>query len=219
MNTLVISDLHSPYIHPEAAKFLGELKKKYNPKSVVCIGDILDEHTLSRFQHSTKSSGPAMELNESINALLPIYKIFPEVKVCLGNHDLRYRRQAETIGIPGDYIRELKDVIKAPVGWEFAESWDIGGVHYFHGDGFTGNQAALNVIKTKFKNTVYGHTHQASIQYFNGLWSMNVGCLINPDSFAFEYAKNFKSSVALGCGIITNDGFGPVPHYFPLITK
>jgi len=42
---------------------------------------------------------------------------------------------------------------------------------------------------------------------------MNVGCLINQKSMAFNYAKNFKTRFILGCGIILNG----VPRLLPMV--
>ena len=44
-SVLVISDLHIPYHHPDAFKFLAALKKKYKPDLVVNIGDEIDQHS------------------------------------------------------------------------------------------------------------------------------------------------------------------------------
>ena len=46
---LVISDLHTPYEHPDVVPFLTAIKAKYKPDTVVCIGDEIDYHaTLQR---------------------------------------------------------------------------------------------------------------------------------------------------------------------------
>ena len=42
---------------------------------------------------------------------------------------------------------------------------------------------------------------------------MNVGCLINQKSMAFNYARNFKTRFILGCGIIING----VPRLLPMV--
>jgi hypothetical protein len=42
---------------------------------------------------------------------------------------------------------------------------------------------------------------------------MNVGCLTDQKSMAFEYAKNFRTRFILGCGIIL-DG---IPRLLPMV--
>ena len=44
-------------------------------------------------------------------------------------------------------------------------------------------------------------------------WAMNVGCLINQKSMAFDYAKNFRTRFIVGCGIILNG----IPRLLPMV--
>ena len=209
---LIIPDLHLPFQHPEAFNFLKALKKKYRPTKIVCIGDIIDSYALSQFVKSPSSSNVNQELYKAQNGIKELARIFPVMLVCLGNHDLRLLKLAEKAGIPGEYLKSLPELLGTPQGWKFQDSFDIDGVHYFHGDGYTGLNACQNVIKTKFRNTVFGHTHQASILYLNGLWSFNTGCLINKSAYAFQYAKHFKNEPALGAGLVDSG----VPYFIPL---
>ena len=56
------------------------------------------------------------------------------------------------------------------------------------------------------QSTVQGHIHtQAYTEWMVGrnfrLFGMQVGCGVNGDSYAADYAKNFKKQV-IGCGVI-----------------
>jgi hypothetical protein len=44
---------------------------------------------------------------------------------------------------------------------------------------------------------------------------MQVGCLIHQKSMAFDYAKNFKSRLIVGCGVIINGQ----PKLMPMVLK
>jgi hypothetical protein len=44
---------------------------------------------------------------------------------------------------------------------------------------------------------------------------MQVGCLINQKSLAFEYAKNFKTRFIMGCGMIIDSQ----PKLMPMIVE
>ena len=44
---LVISDMHLPYQHKDSIKFLKEIKKQFKPDTILSIGDLLDQHSLS----------------------------------------------------------------------------------------------------------------------------------------------------------------------------
>jgi hypothetical protein len=67
-------------------------------------------------------------------------------------------------------------------------------------------------------NLVYGHTHQASIQYSNAfsrqLWQMNAGCLIDQQAIAFRYAAKNPQRCWLGIGLIELDRNG---NSFPIL--
>jgi hypothetical protein len=76
----------------------------------------------------------------------------------------------------------------------------------------------LKVSQTMGMSAVQGHYHtKFLIQWWanpnNLFFAMNVGCLIDQKSMAFNYAKNFKTRFILGCGIII-DG---VPRLLPMI--
>ena len=78
---LVISDLHTPYEHPDAVAFLKAVKEKYKPTDVVCIGDEVDFHALSFHDSDPDLDSAGAELERAIEALKPIYKMFPKVTV------------------------------------------------------------------------------------------------------------------------------------------
>ena len=49
---LVISDMHIPYHHKDAFKFLKEIKKEFKPDTIINIGDSIDFHNISMHQSS-----------------------------------------------------------------------------------------------------------------------------------------------------------------------
>jgi predicted phosphodiesterase len=219
MRILVISDLHAPYHHPGAVDFLAALRREIKPHEVVCIGDEIDAHGWGRWGRNPDSLGQGEELRTAKKALGYLYTLFPRVKVCWGNHTLRAAKTAQRAGLPGEFVRPPAEVLGAPVGWEWSDRWVIDGVAYFHGDGFSGPNASLNAAKTMRHNVVIGHIHAwAGIQYhtgeFNTVWGMNVGCLVDPRSLAFAYARTTPNKQTLGTGYVI-DG---VPHFRPMVT-
>ena len=70
------------------------------------------------------------------------------------------------------------------------------------GTGFSGGKTNrdMNCERIKLAKVLYD-------------FGMNVGCLINQKSMAFNYAKNFKTRFILGCGIILNG----IPRLLPIV--
>jgi len=83
------------------------------------------------------------------------------MKVCLGNHDIRVIRLAESVNIPPQYLRNYSDVWNTP-GWTWANDFIIDDVYYWHGTGRSGINPAFNVMKDMLMSTVMGHCHSAS---------------------------------------------------------
>ena len=78
-SVLVISDLHIPYHHPDAFKFLAALKKKYKPDLVVNIGDEIDQHSISFHNHHPDLKSPGDELRAARVYVKELEKIFPKM--------------------------------------------------------------------------------------------------------------------------------------------
>lgn len=209
---MVIGDTHAPFAHPDALKFLARMKKEYEPTTIIHIGDIVDQCALSAFVKGPTSMNAQQELWAAKEWIKKLGKLFPVLTCTLGNHDLRWLKRASEMGIPGEYLKDFRDVIEAPKGWTFVDQHERKGITYVHGDGFTGQSAAINIIKHKMTNCTFGHTHQSVIQFMNGKFGFNVGCLIDPDAYCFEYAKHYKIRPELGVGFIING----VPRWEPL---
>ena len=62
---LVISDLHIPYHHQDAFKFLKAIKKEFKPDRIVNIGDCLDFHAISMHDHNPDLPSAGSELSLS----------------------------------------------------------------------------------------------------------------------------------------------------------
>lgn len=215
---LTISDMHAPFQHPDHVAFLKWLKEKYRPDEVVCLGDELDAHALSDYDHDPDGMSAGDELVAAIESLQPIYKLFPKVKVCTSNHTARPYRQAYKHGIPRAFLRDYKEFLKAPKGWEWADSWEVDGVIYEHGEGFSGQNAALKAAQANMQSTVIGHVHSfASIQYNANprhlIFGMNSGCLIDVKKYAFEYGKKHKNKPIIGTGLVIKG----VPVFVPML--
>jgi hypothetical protein len=215
---LAIPDLHCPFQHKDAFKFLKAVKAKYKPNEVVCLGDEIDGHAISMHDTDPDGLGAGQELEAAIAELKKLYKLFPKVKVCTSNHGSLPYRRAYKFGLPKAFLKSYKEFLQAPVGWTWADEWVIDNVVYEHGESFAGQQGAIKSANANMQNTVIGHIHAfAGIQYSANqkhlIFGFNVGCLIDNSAYAFAYGKKFKAKPILGCGIIANG----IPTFIPMI--
>ena len=218
-SVLVISDLHIPYHHPDAFQFLAELKKKYKPDLVVNIGDELDHHAISMHEHNPDLMSAGDELKSSRVYVKELEKIFPQMTLVHSNHSSLVYRRALKYGLPKDYLRSYNEFLGVGKGWIWVDDLTItlsDGSRCFFTHGLSAT--VLQVAMQYGMNTVQGHYHtKFSIGYYSNpdalIWGMQVGCLIQQKSMAFDYAKNFKSRFIVGCGMII-DG---QPKLMPMV--
>jgi len=218
MRVLAISDLQIPFEHPQALDFCKAVAKKYKVNVVVNIGDELDMHALSDYDHDPNGFSAGHELQESIKRLKKWYKAFPKTLVCTSNHTARPLRRAKKYGIPREYLKDYREFLQAPKGWKWADKFEIDGVVYEHGEGFSGRGGALKAAECNMQSTVIGHLHShAGIQYSANkrhlIFGFNVGCLVNNNAYAFDYGKVLSTKPILGVGVIING----VPIYVPMV--
>lgn len=215
---LVISDLHCPYQHPDAVRFLTACKAKYRPDTVVCIGDEADFHALSYHESNPDLLAAGDELQKAIEALIPIYKLFPKCTVIESNHGSMVLRKALTGGIPSKAIRSYNEVLDAPKGWRWVDDLilqtELGPVYFCHGKTTTpGKLASLYGM-----STVQGHYHEkAQLNYTSTperlMFDLHTGCLANDKSLALQYNKINSKRPIVSIAVIVNG----VPQIVPMV--
>lgn len=214
-NKLVIPDIHLPAQHPAWLHFLVDIYNQYDCDSVVCIGDIVDHHCISF--HDAHPEGPSAieEYQRVFEVIDQMYRTFPDMDVCIGNHDNRPQRIANKYGIPDVYMRDLKTVWGTP-NWNWDYSFEDEDVYYFHGSG-GGKTPALNKANSMAMSVVMGHCHSVMGVHWGAgpkqrWFGMDTGCLIDVDALQFDYGKHMIKKPILGCGVVL-DG---VPNVIPL---
>lgn len=206
----VVPDLHFPFTKDKYLSFLVETFIDKGVTDIVFIGDMIDSHALSRHETHPNAVGPVTEYELSLKQVKKYIKEFPVVKFCLGNHDLIVERQAATLGIASVFLKSFKDLWQLPAEWDVREVHEIDDVMYTHGTGFSGKNAGITAAQTYLKSTVIGHTHAwGGVQYYDTgtrtLFGMNVGALVDEESYAFAYAKYSRNKSVKGCGIVYSD--------------
>lgn len=214
---LAIPDQHFPAHHKDIFAFLSAVNKKYKPTMIINLGDEIDAAGLGDWDKDPDGYSPGHELKAAIKHLKVLYKLFPNTLSCISNHTDRVYRKAFKQGIPKALIKSYHEILEAPKGWQWAEQWEVDGVLYEHGEGFSGQLGALKAAQANMRPTVIGHLHShAGIQYYANarhlIWGFNVGCLIDKDNPAFNYAKHIKAKPIIGCGVIDRG----VPRFIPM---
>ena len=205
-NILIIGDTHLPYEKEGYLEFCKEQYDKFNCDTVIHIGDLIDSHATSRHPSIPDAYSAGDELEYSIKKLKEWYKVFPEVRVCIGNHDARVSRGAQDMKIASKWLKNYNEVLEVP-NWEFKEYFEINDTLYVHGTGTTGMTAAYTRALNIGKNIVMGHLHsEASILHHKlpdrTIWGMIVGCGVDENSYGMNYAKNFPKKSVISCGVV-----------------
>lgn len=215
---LPISDMHMPFAHPDVVPFLAEIKRKYRPSLVVCLGDEADKQALKFHPVDPDLPSCGDELDMTVQALQPIYQLFPKVAVIESNHTSLAYRKALVSGISRKYLKEYRDVLRAPPGWNwFGDITVTEGfrrIYFHHGL----SRDARKVVERRGISYVQGHFHEEFSILYSGNpgetnWGMTCGCLIDRHSPAFAYNKANIGRPIIGTGIIING----LPKLLPLV--
>jgi len=214
---LVIPDTHFPFAKKGYLTFLKKVYDDYNCDTVVHIGDLIDNHYSSFHETDPDGMSSNEELKASFLHVNELASVFPNMKLCLGNHCVIPARKAFSSGISSKWIKTIKDVLvenKCDVaGWEFSDSFIIDDVMYTHGSG----RAVKNRMIQESTSVVQGHWHtRSSVEWLINdkcrLFAMQLGALIDDSAYAFAYARNFAKSFK-NCGVVIE---GKIPIIIPM---
>jgi len=207
---LVISDLHSPFMHQDTVPFLKAVKNRFKPDLVINIGDEIDGHSWSYHEKDQSLPNPDLEISLAIKKLKPIYKLFPNCHVIDSNHGSLAIRKSKTNSIPNAFIRPNKEVIKAPQGWTWHKQLYIkmsngNMVKFVHGIGSNAWKSAkdlgISLVQGHYHTKLFSHIE--FVQSLNKtIFALQVGCLIDDYSMAFAYNKTIAKRPSIGCGVI-----------------
>ena len=209
-NCIIISDCHSPYHHRDTLAFLEAIKYEYDIEIAKNVGDIVDNHTASFHDIEYGCLSPKDEFLQARKFCQELAEIFPEMTISTGNHCIMTHRKAKMAGISLDHIKSYNEI--------YGVNWDWVDHDWFKVNEFNHcmmvhamSKTTLTNAKTHSHCSIQGHHHGTyGLEYFADKqvlrWSMTVGCLIDPDSPAFNYAKgNTNNRPIIGCGAIVND--------------
>lgn len=217
---LFISDMHIPYHNKRTLNFLQEMKDKYKPTRIVCLGDEVDNHALSFHDSDPDLFSAGHELSKALPIVAELKAMFPIMDLIDSNHGSLAYRRAKAHGIPRHYIKAYNAVLEVDSGWTWHDDLVIdlpdGQLVYVH-HGKTAE--AIKTAQLYGMSHVSGHYHEKfGVSYFSTpgklLWGMNSGCLIDNNSLAFAYNRINPKRPIIGTSLII-DGV-PVLEAMPL---
>ena len=220
---LIISDTQIPFEASRALEFCLDTARRYAvPEgNVYHVGDEVDAYFGSLYDKDPDARHtPNSELEESRARLRRWYRVFPQMRLCRSNHGDRWIKKAYKAQIPSQLLRSYREVLEAPPGWTWEDSWLVrGSKHTFkviHGHRGAGGMYShrTNVLDNGC-SVVHGHTHaSAGITPIRTeslhAWGMNVGCLIDNEQYAFHYNKGGRFAPWLGVGVVLDGGRVPL---------
>lgn len=218
---LFISDLQIPFEAADALKFCKAVQKEFKipDDAIYNVGDEVDQYFGSAYKKDPNGWHTAnSELAASREKLTRWYRAFPDMKLAVSNHGLRWAKKAFEAEIPSQMIRPYQEIIHAPQTWVWKSEWVIKTkypIKMIHGMGYSGQTAHRNAAMDHGMNVVIGHLHSnAGIAIINThgqrIWGMNVGCLIDEESYAFAYNKYQRQKPILGVGVVVDGGLTPI---------
>lgn len=222
---LLISDLQVPFESPKALEFCKYVKRHYKipDDQVFNVGDEVDQYWGGLYKKSIVANHTALqEIQESIRSLRAWYDAFPEMKLCTSNHGDRWLRKALEADIHPAMLRDYREVLQAPKSWIWRKNWITKSKHPFlieHGDDYGGEYPHIVAMQDNGISVAIGHHHsKAAITYrktkgFDG-WGAVIGCLIDEESYAFEYAKKNRMQQQHSVLLVFNEG--RVPFLLPM---
>lgn len=194
---LCVSDQHHPYAHPDTVPFLRAIKKKYwaKAKNPICVigGDEVDFHAISFHETNPDLFSAGDELKTAIARLQPIYRLFPKATVLESNHGALVYRKQVFHGLPRSVFKSYREVLEAPAGWKWVPDLtlkmsDGTSVYMHHGK----ISDVTKLSQSMGMSAVQFHFHEKfKVEYWanpTGLyWGLQSACLIDDDSYAFNY--------------------------------
>jgi len=213
-NTLIIPDLHAPFIRSGYFEFCVNVRKMYNCENVIFLGDIIDNHFSSFHDTDPDGFGARMELLEAKKQTKRFYDEFTEAVVLIGNHDAIPDRKAFKSGLSKSWVRNIDEVLNTPF-WNYKDEHWINNIMVVHG---TARKAKSRMMQDMC-SVIQGHYHSESYIHFmvgkdRRTFAMQLGCGFDHKSYAAAYARNFARQ-HINCGVLINNEL-PIIKYMDL---
>lgn len=214
-NVLIIGDTHAPFTRKGYMNFCARTRDKYKCDTIVHIGDEVDNHSISDWNHDPDGLSSGHEFDAAYREMKKWQKLFPEMYLCIGNHTARPQRFANKYGLSMRYLRSFNEMWEAPDTWKWSFDWEFDGVLYTHGTGTGGLYPHANLAKKTRQSVVMGHIHTvAGIHWMvckkDKIFGMCVGSGMDDKTYAAAYARTNPNKSAISCGVVLDNGNTPL---------
>lgn len=175
----------------------------------ISVSGNCDNNAISYHEHDPNGWSPEEEMKEADKHLKKWFDTFPEVYLCLGNHDHLVDRKSKTVGLPRRCFKPFREMWNLPKGWKDDFSFIFDGVLYTHGTGYSGKTGHILAAFDNRMCCVIGHLHAVSgVEYLANsasiIFGMAVGCGIDEKKYAFSYGKGFRRKPIVSCGVVSH---------------
>lgn len=204
----IIGDTHLPYEKEGYLEFCQETFDAWDVDTIVHIGDMFDNHSLSFHDSEPNLHNVYGEYESAFERAKEWYEAFPEATLIMGNHDRIPGRQLKKLGMePTIFMRPFEELMGMPKGWTCEDSIVIDDVLYHHGETATGVNGFRKDCEKRMRCTVSGHNHSnagisATATDQELVWGMAVGCGVDHAHMAFAYGKHFANKPIIACGVV-----------------
>lgn len=217
-NTLILQDLHIPWMHPDALAFAQAVQEKYKLDQIVSVGDEMDYASISFHTKDPDMPSPGDELEMAMPIIQQWRKAFPKMRIAKSNHGDLPKRKLMDSGLSEKMTKAYKDLYKTP-GWTWMDEIveDMHGIPLIIRHDFGANlKSSLGkvgdaCIAYGHRHTLFGVHYRANLRYRQ--WAMCAGCLIDPSHRAFSYGKGTLDRPMLGVGVVIDGMATPVPMW------
>lgn len=209
---LIIPDMHIPFEHKSAYKFLSTIKSEYKPNLVINLGDEIDGKSINFHDKSPEDMfTPSQEFEECVKRVKGYYELFPEMHLVESNHGSLVYRRASKFGLPLHVMKTYAEILETPT-WYWHEDillkTDIGDVYICHGKSSTYGKLA----KEMGCHAIQGHFHGKfeltwHVTSTTERYNLFSGCLIDRENLAFSYGKNHLPKPILGVTLLSETGY------------
>jgi hypothetical protein len=165
--------------------------------------------SLSYFEQDPDGKSPKDEMEATDRKLKKWFNAFSDgLLICRGNHDRLVARKAKTSYLPSRVFKNFRDIWNLPKNWHDDFEWNIEGVKYIHGTGYSGAYGHISASYDNRCSVVMGHLHSGSgVEYVanndSTVFAMATGCGIDRKAIAFAYGKEHKRKPVLSCGVVS----------------
>jgi predicted phosphodiesterase len=212
-----LPDAHRPYHDQRAWDLFLAVMDDWRPDTLICMGDLADNHKISRFTDAGKFGNFESEVNDvndgldELDSLSATRKIFIE-----GNHEDRLSRYlAEKAPALFPFVTTEKLFKLSERGWEFVPyktAIQLGKLWITHDIGATGRYSLFRAADTFQHPVVVAHTHRigyivegnATGEYFP---CANFGWLgdVSKVSYMHQIAARRYWALGFGTGLLDEE--------------